>query len=68
MLIETDSVGGRTVTSCPSLRTDLKNAGAKWVDREVAVHGNLITSRRPADLPAFTREMVKMFANARMYA
>ena len=68
MLIEADAVGGRTVTSWPSLRTDLKNAGAKWVDREVAVHGNLITSCKPDDLPAFTREMVKMFAAARMHA
>ncbi|MGR4871182.1 type 1 glutamine amidotransferase domain-containing protein [Variovorax sp. LARHSF232] len=68
MLIEADAVGGRTVTSWPSLRTDLKNAGAKWVDREVAVHGNLITGRKPRDLPAFTREMIKVFAAARVYA
>ena len=68
MLIEADAVGGRTVTSWPSLRTDLKNAGAKWVDREVAVHGNLITGRKPDDLQAFTREMIKVVANARVYA
>jgi protease I len=68
MLIEADAVGGRTMTSWPSLRTDLKNAGAKWVDREVAVHGNLITSRKPGDLPAFTREMIKVFAAAHVEA
>ncbi len=68
MPIEADAVGGRTLTSWPSLRTDLKNAGAKWVDREVAVHGNLITGRKPKDLPAFTREMIKVFAAARLYA
>jgi protease I len=68
MLVEADAVGGRTTTSWPSLRTDLKNAGAKWVDREVAVHGNLITGRKPKDLPAFIREMIKVLAAARVFA
>lgn len=53
LLIEADVVEGRTVTSYPSIRTDLVNAGAEWVDREVVVDGRLITSRTPDDLPAF---------------
>jgi protease I len=53
LLIETGLVGGRTLTSWPSVRTDLINAGAEWVDREVVSDGNLITSRKPDDLPAF---------------
>jgi protease I len=54
LLIEADLVYGRQITSWPSIRTDLVNAGARWVDREVAIDGNLITSRRPDDLPAFS--------------
>jgi protease I len=54
MLAEADVLGGRSVTSWPSIRTDLVNAGAEWVDREVVEDGNLITSRKPADLPAFS--------------
>jgi protease I len=53
MLVEAGIAKGRTVTSWPSVRTDLRNAGAQWVDREVVVDGNLITSRKPADLPPF---------------
>jgi protease I len=53
LLIEADVVGGRTLTSWPSVRKDLINAGASWVDREVVKDGNLITSRKPDDLPAF---------------
>ena len=53
LLIEADALEGRTVTSWPSIRTDLVNAGADWVDKEVVVDGNLITSRKPDDLPAF---------------
>ena len=60
-LIEADAVRGRTVTPWPSLKTDLKNAGAKWVDREVVVDGNLVASRKPDDLPAFCREMIALF-------
>ena len=56
-LVEADVVRGRTLTSWPSLRTDLRNAGASWEDREVVVDDNLITSRKPDDLPAFTREL-----------
>jgi protease I len=56
-LVEADVVRGRTLTSWPSLRTDLRNAGATWEDREVVIDDNLITSRKPDDLPAFTREL-----------
>ncbi|HYX45184.1 MAG TPA: type 1 glutamine amidotransferase domain-containing protein [Acidimicrobiales bacterium] len=54
LLVEADAVRGRQVTSWPSVRTDLVNAGAEWVDREVVEDGNLITSRNPDDLDAFT--------------
>ncbi|HEY0185347.1 MAG TPA: type 1 glutamine amidotransferase domain-containing protein [Rhodopila sp.] len=60
-LIEADGVRGRRITSWPSLRTDLKNAGATWEDRAVVVDGTLVTSRKPDDLPDFCREMVKLF-------
>lgn len=53
LLVEADAVRGRTVTSWPSIRTDLVNAGAQWVDREVVEDGNVITSRKPDDLDAF---------------
>jgi protease I len=53
MLIEADLADDLQVTSWPSLKTDLINAGARWIDREVVVDGNIITSRKPADLPAF---------------
>lgn len=61
-LIEADVVRGRTVTSWPSLKTDLRNAGAQWVDEEVVTDNGLVTSRKPDDLPAFNREMIKAFA------
>jgi protease I len=61
MLVEADVVRGRTVTSWPSLRTDLRNAGADWVDREVATDEGLVTSRKPDDIPAFNREMITLF-------
>jgi protease I len=63
-LVEADAVEGRTMTSWPSLKTDLRNAGAEWVDQEVVVDGNLVTSRKPDDLPAFNREMLRLFAQA----
>ena len=59
LLIEADAVEGKKLTSWPSVRTDLLNAGAKWVDREVVVDGALITSRKPEDLPAFIAEIQK---------
>jgi protease I len=60
MLAEADIARGHTVTSWPSLRTDLRNAGADWVDREVVVDGNVITSRNPDDLPAFSNALLAM--------
>ena len=57
-LIEADVVRDRTVTSWPSLRTDLRNAGAEWVDKTVVTDGNLITSRNPDDLPAFNKALL----------
>ena len=63
-LIEAKVVKGRTVTSWPSLKTDLENAGAHWVDREVVVDNGLVTSRKPGDLPPFCREMVELFKAA----
>jgi protease I len=61
-LIEAGAVQGHTMTSWPSLKTDLKNAGANWVDKEVVRDGNLVTSRKPDDIPAFNREMIQMFS------
>ena len=62
LLVEADVVRGRTVTSWPSLRTDLRNAGATWVDEEVVVQDGLVTSRKPEDLQAFCREMLEELA------
>jgi protease I len=61
-LINAEAVEGRRMTSWPSLETDLKNAGADWVDEEVVVDKGLVTSRKPDDLPAFCRKMVEEFA------
>ena len=63
LLIEAGVVRDRTVTSWPSLQTDLRNAGASWVDEEVVVDGSLVLSRKPDDLPAFNRELVQVFAS-----
>ena len=62
LLVEADVVRGRTVTSWPSLQTDLRNAGADWVDREVATDEGLVTSRKPDDIPAFSKKMIEEFA------
>lgn len=62
MLAEADVVRGKTVTSVSSIRTDLVNAGATWVDKEVVEDGNLITSRTPADLPAFCDALLRQLA------
>ena len=67
-LIEAGGVKGRTMTSWPSLRSDLQNAGANWIDREVVADGPLITSRRPADLPAFCRVLIETLANLHAHA
>jgi len=61
LLIEAEVVEGRTVTSWPSLRKDLENAGANWVDKEVVVDNGLVTSRNPDDLPAFCEKMIEAF-------
>ncbi|MGH8288190.1 MAG: type 1 glutamine amidotransferase domain-containing protein [Steroidobacteraceae bacterium] len=61
-LIEAGVVRGRTLTSWPSLKTDLVNAGAIWVDREVCADHGLVTSRKPADIPAFNQKMIEEFA------
>lgn len=61
-LIEAGAINGRTVTSWPSLQTDLRNAGGKWVDREVVVDRGVITSRNPDDIPAFNDKMLEEFA------
>lgn len=61
-LIEADVVRGKTLTSWPSLKTDLRNAGANWVDQECVRDGNLVTSRKPDDLPAFNRTLIQLFA------
>jgi protease I len=59
VLIEADVIKGKTMTSWPSVHTDLKNAGANWVNQEVAVDAQFITSRKPEDIPAFSREIIK---------
>lgn len=62
MLIEAEAVAGRTLTSWPSLKTDLTNAGANWVDQEVAEDRGLVTSRNPSDIPAFNRAVLNLFS------
>jgi protease I len=64
-VIEAGGVRGRRVTSWPSLKTDLKNAGADWVDQQVIVDKGLVTSRSPDDIPAFNLEVIRLFADAR---
>src|SRR3954470_17748364 len=61
-LVEADAVKGRTLTSYPSIKTDIRNAGGKWVDEEVCVDQGLVTSRKPDDLPAFNAKMIEEFA------
>ncbi len=62
VLVEADAVAGRRLTSYPSLRTDIENAGGEWVDEEVVVDDGLVTSRRPDDLPAFSAKLVEEVA------
>ncbi len=64
-LIEAGVVKGRTLTSWPSLQTDLRNAGATWVDQEVVVDKGLVTSRNPGDIPAFNNKMIEEFAEGK---
>jgi protease I len=63
-LVEADVVRDRTLTSWPSLRTDIRNAGGTWVDEQVVTDGTLVTSRKPDDLPAFTKTAIEAFAGA----
>lgn len=65
MLVEADVIRGKTVTSWPSIKTDLRNAGASWVDREVVEDGNLITSRNPGDLDAFSEALLRQIEGRR---
>jgi protease I len=64
-LIETGIVRGKTMTSFPSIKTDLINAGANWVDQEVVVDNGLVTSRKPADIPAFNKKMIEEIAEGK---
>lgn len=66
LLVEADAVDGRRVTGWPSVRTDLKNAGGTVVDQEVVVDGNLITSRKPDDIPAFNRALIAALVDGRV--
>ncbi|HVR23973.1 MAG TPA: type 1 glutamine amidotransferase domain-containing protein [Candidatus Polarisedimenticolia bacterium] len=62
MLVEAGAVQGRTVTSWPSLKTDIRNAGGTWVDKEVVLSNGVVTSRKPDDIPAFNRQMIDLFS------
>lgn len=64
LLVEADAVRGRTITSWPSLETDIKNAGGAWVDKQVQLDQKLLTSRKPEDLPAFCAQLVELLADA----
>ena len=64
-IVEADMARGRTLTSWPSLQTDIRNAGGQWVDKEVQVDNGLVTSRNPNDLPAFCQKIVEEFAEGR---
>jgi len=64
MLVEAGAVRGRTMTSWPSLKTDIRNAGGSWADEEVIVSNGVVTSRNPDDIPAFNREMIALFSKA----
>ena len=64
LLVEADAVRGRTITSWPSLETDVKNAGGAWVDKQVQLDQKLLTSRKPEDLPAFCAHLVELLSTA----
>jgi len=62
LLVSSNLVMGRTLTSWPTLQDDIRNAGGNWVDGEVIVDGNIVTSRKPADIPAFNEKMIELFS------
>jgi protease I len=64
-MVEADVVRGLTITSYPSVRTDIRNAGGHWVDREVVVDRAIVSSRNPSDLPAFCTQMIRLFVLGR---
>jgi protease I len=64
LLVEADVIRGRTVTGWPSIRTDLRNAGAEVIDQEVVIDGNIVTSRKPEDIPAFTEAVIMLYEKA----
>lgn len=68
VLVESGVVRGKRVTSWPTLETDIRNAGGDWTDEEVVVDGNIVTSRKPDDIPAFNREMLRIFSGERVPA
>jgi protease I len=68
MLVEAGVVRGRTLTSWPSLKTDIQNAGGQWVNQEVATDQGLVTSRKPDDIPAFNKKMIEEFAEGKHQA
>lgn len=65
MVIETGAARGRRIASWPSLKTDLRNAGAEWMDEPVVRDGNLVSSRKPDDIPAFNEAVIELFSHAR---
>jgi protease I len=65
LLVEADVIRGRKLTSWPSLRTDIRNAGGEWTDQEVVTDHGLVTSRKPADIPAFNRKIIEEFAEGK---
>jgi len=65
VLIDAGVVRGRTLTSWPAIKTDVKNAGGKWVNEEVVVDNGLVTSRKPDDIPAFNKKMIEEFCEGR---
>jgi protease I len=68
MIIEAEAARGKRIASWPSLKTDLRNAGATWMDQEAVVERNLVTSRNPDDIPAYNREMIALFSRAPAHA
>ncbi len=68
MLVEAGVVKGRTLTSWPSLQTDIRNAGGRWTDQQVVTDQGLVTSRKPDDIPAFNKKMIEEFAEGKHHA